>query len=114
MITEKEWDEDLDDLLRGLMLKGYLKGKIQADNPKKYTLNTNKAKREWKIIKNHYKHQKSEMLKRLSEIKIQNAIDIWIHENGLGYYNKIPTFKEYNKLAKAIHALVDIKLKEEK
>jgi len=64
-MTEKEWDEDLEDLLRGLMLKGYLKGKIQADNPKKYTLDTNKAKREYKIIKNHYKHQKSEILKRV-------------------------------------------------
>jgi len=51
-MTEKEWDEDLEDLLRGLMLEGYLKGKIQADNPKKYTLDTNKAKREYKIIKN--------------------------------------------------------------
>ena len=60
------------------------------------------------------KHQRAETIKPLSEINIQNAIDIWIHENGLGYYNKIPTFKEYNKLAKAIHALVDIKLKEEK
>ena len=71
-MTEKEWDEDLEDLLRGLMLEGYLKGKIQADNPKKYTLDTNKAKREYKIIKNHYKHQKSEMnkdriMRKLSE-----------------------------------------------
>ena len=37
-----------------------------------------------------------------SLIEIQNIIDIWIHENGLGNYDKIPKIKEYNKLAKAI------------
>ncbi len=34
--------------------------------------------------------------------KIETVIDIWIHENNLGNYDKIPKFKEYQKLAKDI------------
>ena len=105
-MTKKEWDEDLEDLLRGLMLEGYLKGKIQADNPKKYTLDTNKAKREYKIIKNHYKHQKSEMLKRLpSVIQFRNLVANF-------RCKKTKYFWTNDEVAIAIHKLIKDKLKE--
>ncbi len=43
--------------------------------------------------------------------KVETVIDIWIHENNLGNYDKIPKFKEYQKLAKDISEAETIKEK---
>ena len=106
-MTEEEWDDEFSQKITDLT------GEIWTGRYDLKGLQTLENKI-FAVIRKDRKHQQSKTLKRLSEIKIQNTIDIWIHKNGLGYYNKIPTFKEYNKLAKAIHKLVTDKLKEEK
>jgi len=40
---------------------------------------------------------------RVTVEKIQTIIDIWIHDEGLGEYDKIPKIAEYDSLALALH-----------
>ena len=48
---EKEFDEKFENMLRGLVIKGYEMGKKQSDTPFEYTCDTDIAKKEWNEIK---------------------------------------------------------------
>ena len=47
----EEFDERLENILRGLVIKGYEMGKKQSNTPFEYTCDTDIAKKEWSKIK---------------------------------------------------------------
>jgi len=50
----------------------------------------------------HALHGKVGKGEEMSREEIENILDIWVHENGLGDYDKIPKFEEYKKLVDAL------------
>ena len=64
----KNWEKELEDIVRRLIMLGYDMGREQHETPFIYTCDTDKGEKYWKEIKSLLASQKAEILGEIEKI----------------------------------------------